>query len=252
MVEHEGFLKAVKHYRDAGAKFVSLKTGAYRVSDLARALRYASDAEIDLLTIDGAGGGTGMSPWRMMNEWGIPTIYLHSLAYKWASKLKSKGKYVPDMAIAGGFSLEDHIFKALALGAPYFKAVCMGRALMIPAFVGKNIEKWVKDDKLPTEIKKFGDVPERIFITFESLKSKFGKDFKKLPLGAIAMYTFSDRLKLGLQQLMAGARKFAIKHLDRNDLVSLTKEAAEVTGIPYVMESDLEEAERILLDGGRL
>jgi hypothetical protein len=29
-------------------------------------------------------------------------------------------------------------------------------------------------------------------------------------------------------------------------LVSLTREAAEVTGIPYVMESDMEEADRIL------
>lgn len=246
MVEHEGFVKAVKHYRDAGAKFVSLKTGAYRISDLARAIRYASDAEIDLLTIDGAGGGTGMSPWRMMNEWGIPTIYLQSLAYKFASQLKAKGKYVPDMAMAGGFSLEDHIFKALAMGAPYFKAVCMGRALMIPAFIGKNIKKWIEEEKLPTDVKKYGDVPERIFITYEALKTKYGKDFEKLPLGAIAMYTFCDRLKLGLQQLMAGARKFAINYLDRNDLVSLTKEAAEVTGIPYVMESDMEEAERIL------
>lgn len=247
MVEHEGFVKAVKHYRNAGAKFISLKTGAYRISDLARALRYASDAEIDFLTIDGAGGGTGMSPWRMMNEWGIPTIYLQSIAYKFASQLKAKGKYVPDLAIAGGFSLEDHIFKALALGAPFFKALCMGRALMIPAFVGKHIQKWIQEEKLPTEIKKFGDVPERIFITYETLKSKYGNDFEKLPFGAIAMYTFCDRLKLGLQQFMAGARKFAIQYIDRNDLVSLTKEASEVTGIPYVMESDMEEAERILL-----
>lgn len=247
MVEHEGFVKAVKHYRNAGAKFISLKTGAYRISDLARALRYASDAEIDFLTIDGAGGGTGMSPWRMMNEWGIPTIYLQAIAYKFASQLKAKGKYVPDLAIAGGFSLEDHIFKALALGAPFFKALCMGRALMIPAFVGKHIQKWIQEEKLPTEIKKFGDVPERIFITYETLKSKYGNDFEKLPLGAIAMYTFCDRLKLGLQQFMAGARKFAIQYIDRNDLVSLTKEASEVTGIPYVMESDMEEAERILL-----
>ena len=61
------------------------------------------------------------------------------------------------------------------------------------------------------------------------------------------MYTFCDRLKLGLQQLMAGARKFAIQYIDRSDLVSLTKEATEVTGIPYVMESDMEEADRILL-----
>ncbi len=247
MVEYDGFVKTVNHYRNAGAKFVSLKTGAYRAPDLARALRYASDAGVDLLTIDGAGGGTGMSPWRMMNEWGIPTIYLQALAYKFASKLKAKGKHVPDLAMAGGFSLEDHIFKALALGSPYFKAVCMGRALMIPAFVGKNIGRWIQEEKLPPEIRKHGDVPERIFISYETLKTRFGKDFKKLPMGAIALYTFADRLKLGLQQLMAGARKFSLPYIDRNDIVSLTREAAEVTGIPYVMESDLEEADRILL-----
>ena len=249
MVEFEGFEKSVRRYRSAGAKFVSLKTGAYRVSDLARAIRYCSDAEIDLLTIDGAGGGTGMSPWRMMNEWGIPTLYLQAIAYKFASQLKAKGRYVPDMAIAGGFSLEDHIFKALALGAPHFKAVCMGRALMIPAFVGKNIKKWIDEDKLPVEIKKYGDIPERIFITTETLKAKYGKDFARIPWGAVAMYTFADRLKLGLQQLMAGSRKFGLQHIDRNDIVSLTRECTDVTGIPYVMDSDMKEAERILCNG---
>ena len=83
--EYDNFMKATEHYRKVGAKFVSLKTGAYRASDLARALRYCSDAKIDMLTIDGAGGGTGMSPWRMMNEWGIPTIYLQALTMKFAS-----------------------------------------------------------------------------------------------------------------------------------------------------------------------
>ena len=51
---------------------------------------------------------------------------------------------VPDIAFAGGFSAEDHIFKALALGAPFVKAVCMGRALMIPGMVGKNIGRWLE------------------------------------------------------------------------------------------------------------
>jgi len=46
---------------------------------------------------------------------------------------------VPDLAMAGGFSSEDGIYKVLAMGSPHFKAVCMGRALMIPGFVGKNI-----------------------------------------------------------------------------------------------------------------
>jgi len=246
MVEYEGFMKSAEYLRKIGAKFVSLKTGAYRISDLARAIKFASDAELDLLTIDGAGGGTGMSPWRMMNEWGIPTIYLEALAYKFASELRAKGRYVPDLAIAGGFSLEDHIFKAIALGAPFVKAVCMGRATMIPAMVGKNIQRWMSEEKLPPEIKKYGDSAETIFVSAETLKAKYGKSYKKLPLGAIGMYTFCDRLQLGLQQLMAGARKFAIKYLDRSDLVSLTHEASEVTGIPYVMESDMDEAERIL------
>ena len=247
MVDYESFEKTVKHYREAGAKFISLKTGAYRITDLARALRFASDAGVDFVTIDGAGGGTGMSPWRMMNEWGIPTIYLQSIAYNFAKELEKKDKYVPDLAIAGGFSLEDHIFKALALGAPYFKAVCMGRALMIPAHVGKNIQKWQQEDKLPPEIAKYGTSVEEIFITAETLKKEYGSDFNKLPWGAIAMYTFVDRLILGLKQLMAGARKFSIEYLDRSDLVALTKEASEVTGIPYVMEADMDEAREILL-----
>ena len=45
---------------------------------------------------------------------------------------------------------------------------------------------------------------------------------------------------------MAGARKFSLKYIDRNDLVALTRDAAEVSGITYVMDSDAEEVEKIL------
>jgi hypothetical protein len=60
------------------------------------------------------------------------------------------------------------------------------------------------------------------------------------------MYSYIDRLRQGLQQLMAGARKFALEYIDRNDLVALTREAADVSGIPYVMESDQREIDKIL------
>ena len=138
MVTEEGFYKEVERLRGLGAKYVTLKTGADRPADLARAIRFASTAKIDLLTIDGAGGGTGMSPWRMMNEWGIPTVYLEALTYRMCEQLRAQGDYVPPIAIAGGLSLEDHIFKALALGAPYIKAICLGRAIMAAAMVGKT------------------------------------------------------------------------------------------------------------------
>ncbi|MBI2952713.1 MAG: FMN-binding glutamate synthase family protein [Chloroflexi bacterium] len=246
MVGEDEFYQEVERLRRLGAKYVTLKTGAYRPADLARAIKFASAAKIDLLTIDGAGGGTGMSPWRMMNEWGVPTIYLEAMVYSFAKRLEEQGAYVPDIAMAGGFSLEDHIFKAIALGAPYVKAVCMGRATMIPAMIGKNIAHWMVEGKLPKDVAKYGSTVEQIFVGAAALREKYGKDYERIPAAAIGMYTFCDRLGAGLQQLMAGARKFALKHLTRDDLISLTRECADVTGIPYVMESDTLEIDRIL------
>jgi glutamate synthase domain-containing protein 2 len=249
MVSEEGFHQEVERLRKIGAKHISLKTGAYRPADLARAVKFASDAAIDLLTVDGAGGGTGMSPWRMMNEWGIPTVYLESLLYQYLQQLEKKGAYIPCCAMAGGLSLEDHIFKAIALGAPYIKAICLGRASMTAAMVGNTIGEMIKKGKVPPEIGKYGTNVEHIFILASQLKAKYGKDFEKIPAGAIGMITYFDRLNAGLQQLMAGARKFALQYISRDDLVALTRESAEVSGIPYVMESDRAEVEKILNSG---
>ncbi len=246
MVTEEGFHKEIERLKRIGTKHISLKTGAYRAADLARAVKYASDAKIDLLTVDGAGGGTGMSPWRMMNEWGIPTVYLESLLYQCLKKLDHKGAFIPSCAMAGGLALEDHIFKAFALAAPYIKAICLGRASMTAAMVGNTIGEMIKKGKVPPDIAKYGTDIEHVFILAAKLKDKFGKDFQKIPAGAIGMITYFDRLNAGLQQFMAGARKFALKYITREDLIALTRESAEVSGIPYVMESDQDEVEKIL------
>jgi glutamate synthase domain-containing protein 2 len=245
MVDEEGFYKEAERLRSLGAKYVTLKTGAYRAADLARAIKYSSEAKIDLLTIDGAGGGTGMSPWRMMCEWGIPTVQLECLTYQMCERLKAKGAYIPPIAIAGGLSLEDHLFKAIALGAPYVKAICLGRALMTAAMVGKTHGKLMAE-KMELEGEDVEEGYQRLFAVGAQLKERFGSDFAKLPPGAIGMYSYIDRMHQGLQQLMAGARKFALQHIDRNDLVALTREAADVSGIPYVMEHDLKEIDEIL------
>jgi glutamate synthase domain-containing protein 2 len=247
-IDQEGFMKEVERIRSLGAKRVTLKTGAYPMRELAMAIRWSSDAEIDLLTIDGAPGGTGMSPWRMMNEWGIPSIYLHSMAYELCRRLADRGRRVPDIAFAGGFSSEDHVFKALALGAPYCKAVCMGRALMIPGMVGKNTEKWLRgeDKGLPASVSRYGSTKEEIFMNYEVLKEKYGPEADKLPLGAVGIFSAVDKIKVGLQQLMAGSRSWEVPYIGREDLFSLTEECAKVTGIPYVMEAFREEAIRII------
>lgn len=245
-IDQEAFMKEVERLRKVGAKRVTLKTGAYSMRELALAIKWCSEAKVDLLTIDGAGGGTGMSPWRMMVEWGIPTFYIEAMTYKLCTKLAAKGAYVPSIAIGGGLSTEDHIFKVLAMGAPYVKAVCMGRALMIPGMVGKNIGNWLEEGKLPRTVSQYGTTVEEIFVNYETLKDKYGDQVKELPLGAIGFYTFADKLRIGLQQLMAGSRNFRLSTISRNDLMALTEEAAKISGIPYLMDAYREEAERII------
>ncbi|MBW1897884.1 MAG: FMN-binding glutamate synthase family protein, partial [Deltaproteobacteria bacterium] len=102
----EDFMSSVDYLRSIGFKRVTLKTGSYGMEELAMAIKFASDANLDLLTIDGSGGGTGMSPWNMMQSWGVPSINLHSKAYEYASMLSAKGQNVVDMSFAGGFALE--------------------------------------------------------------------------------------------------------------------------------------------------
>jgi glutamate synthase domain-containing protein 2 len=246
MVEYGSFLARVEELRKAGARYVFLKTGAYRPADLARAVKFASDARLDLLTVDGAGGGTGMSPWRMMNEWGIPTVYIQALLVKYLDKLAARGAYVPPVAIAGGFALEDLMFKGLAIGAPYVKAIGMARSPLSAAMVGKTVGEAVKTGKVPNEYKKYGETLEQVFIAAAELKEKLGSEaFARLPVGAVGVYTYFERLAQGLRQFMCGARKFALAYITRDDVAALTREAAEITGIRYIMDVDAEEVEEI-------
>ncbi len=246
-IDEESFYAEVQRLRDLGFKRVTLKTGAYGLRELAMAIKWSSKAKIDLLTIDGAPGGTGMSPWRMMEEWGMPSLYLHSAAYEFCKKLADRGEQVPDMAFAGAFSSEDGVFKALALGASFTKAVCMGRALMIPGMVGKSIQQWLKDGKLPNTVGQFGSTPEEIFVCYEDVRNIVGaNEMKNIPLGAVGVYSYCEKIKVGLQQLMAGARCFSVPAITRRELMSLTEECAKVTGIPYLMDAYREEAMEIL------
>lgn len=246
MVTLDGFMQRVEQLRKLGAKHVTLKTGAYRPEDTARAVKYASICELDLLTVDGAGGGTGMSPWRMMNEWGIPVVEIHSLVHEYYKKLEAKKCFLPDLAYAGGFTFEDQMFKGLALGAPYTKLIGYARAPLAAAMVAKNIGKAIEAQNLPIYIQRFGMGVDEVFVTAHELRQELGDRFKKLPTGAIGVYTYNQRLAQGLRQFMAGARKFATKFITRDDIAALTLDAARISGIDYIMDVDKKAADAML------
>jgi hypothetical protein len=253
----EDFMSTVEYLRGLGFNRVTLKTGSYGMEELAMAIKFSTDAQLDLLTIDGSGGGTGMSPWNMMQSWGVPSIILHAKAHEYANMLAAKGRQVVDMSFAGGFALEDHIFKALALGAPYTKLVCMGRAIMIPGFLGANIEGSIYPERrervngnwneLPKTVLEEGKTADEIFAGYHDLEKLVGRDeMKNIPYGAIAFYTLADKLACGVQQLMAGARKFSLKEINRSDIFSGNRETARETGIPHVSDVNDESARKIL------
>lgn len=254
----ENFMNAVSYLRKLGYKRITLKTGSYGMEGLASAMKLATEADLDLLTIDGSGGGTGMSPWNMMESWGVPSLQLHSKAYEYAKIIEETNGRVVDLAFAGGLAREDHMFKALALGAPYTKLICMGRATMIPAYVGANIEGVLKPDrkevvngnwnKLPAWMtKEIGTSVESLFAGYFDVQKKVGKDeMANIPYGAIGLWTMADKLSAGLQQLLAGARKFDVNEISRADLFAGNEETAKVTGVPYVMDAGDEIAKNIL------
>jgi len=253
----EDFMSAVEYLRSLGFTRITLKTGSYGMEELAMAIKFSTDAGLDLLTIDGSGGGTGMSPWNMMQSWGVPSINLHSKAYEYASMLAAKGQKVVDMSFAGGFALEDSIFKGLALGAPFTKLICMGRGIMIPGFVGANIQGALNPElrgglnghwaELPRTVKAVGNSAKEIFAGYFDVEKKVGKDeMKNIPFGAIAFYTMADKLYCGLQQLLAGARKFSVTQITREDIFAGNRETAKETGIMHMCDANDQSARKIL------
>ena len=88
---------------------------------------------------------------------------------------------------------------------------------------------------------------EEIFVCYEDVKDMVGADeIKNIPLGAIGIYSYAEKLRVGLQQLMAGTRCFSVPVISQRDLMSLTDECAKFTGIPYLMDAYREEATAIL------
>jgi len=252
MPKEKDFLEDIDWLRGQGVKYVTLKTGAYRPSHVAFTMKLASEAKLNYLTFDGAGGGTGMSPVPMMDEMSTPTLYLEAQILKCAEILRKKGKYVPDIVIAGGFISESQMYKAIAMSnfgnGPYVKAVLMARSPLTAVMKSSYFLELSEQGKLPkTFVNRYGDTPEKFFIATPELKKACGDRFKDIPWEAVGLYTYlNDRLGVGLKQLLAGSRKWKLNMINRGNLVSLTERAAKVTGIPLPEDAEVDAIESIL------
>lgn len=215
-IDEEKFRRNVEHLRQVGAKRVALKTGAGDPRELALAIKWASKARVDLLTIDGAGSGSVMGSAETGQEGCVPTFSLQGMACNFAKKLAARGERIPHLAMAGGFSTEDQLFKVLAQGSPYFRAVFTSWSRMMSDSV-------------------------------EGLSTKYGKtSVDRMPPGTLDIYTHLEKLRSGLTRLMAGARSSRLDMLKRDHVRPSTEDASRLSGIPCGMDHAMEEAEQIL------
>lgn len=226
----------IETLRELGVERICFKTGPFAPKDLIRIVKMASENKIDMITVDGAGGGTGNSPIKMMNEWGIPTIELVLVMKKIYKHLSNQFEVMPQLAIGGGIVTEDQVYKTLALGAPYVTFACIGRGSMAAAMSGKVVGDLISQDRIPKQYERYGNTIDRIFVDYNQVKSLFENVSIELPLGALGVYSYMNRVAYGFKQLMALNRKFDISFINQEDIVPLTLEASKISGLPTYEE----------------
>ena len=211
--------------RDMGAKNIYFKMAGFDRVDIERVLRLACEAQVDMVTFDGAGGGSGYSPSKMMNEWSLPTICLEDAVVRICEQLKSEGSTLPAMVMTGGFASEDQVFKGLAYGDGHVLGIGLCRASMAAAMTGKTIGVEIKNGNVPERFKPYGSTIEEIFCDLPDLRAIYGKRANEFSTGAIGVFSYLNKIAFGLKHFAALNRKFNIDFLDKSDLIPLTSEA---------------------------
>jgi hypothetical protein len=107
---------------------VGMGRGIHQLIQVLNKIKKEQNVLLECLTIDGYGGGTGMSPWLIMNEVGLPSFYVFSREFDVNF----------DILLAGGYINGVDITKAMMLGA---SGAAMGRAFLIAAQEGANCIK---------------------------------------------------------------------------------------------------------------
>ena len=227
----EYFVQRFDQLRTLGAKNIYLKMAGYDPLDIEKVLQIGSVAKVDMITFDGAGGGSGYSPNKMMNEWGLPTILLEKVVYEIVNRMKAAGQWVPAITMTGGYASEDQVFKSLAFGNNDVTAIGLCRSSMAAANMGKRIGEMIKAGNVPKNFQKYGKTVEEIFGDLADLRALYGLEANDFSPGAIGVFSYLQKIAYGLKHFGALNRKFNVNLWDRSDLIPLTELAKEAMSI---------------------
>jgi methylamine---glutamate N-methyltransferase subunit C len=213
-------------------KPIYVKVGATRVN---HDVKLAIHAGADVIVVDGMQGGTAATQTVFIEHVGIPTLAALRQAMEAIDDLHMRGKV--QLIISGGIRSGADVAKALAMGAD---AVAIGQGVLMA--LGCNSSSYVQDGKHVSAVEDYarlgttpghchhchtGRCPVGVTTQDAALEQRLHPD-----VGARRLTNYLKTLNMELTTIARACGKQDVHHLEREDLVALTVEAAAMANVP--------------------
>src|SRR5215469_2436395 len=211
---------------------IYVKMGATRVRE---DVKLAVKAGADVVVIDGMQGGTAATQQTFIEHTGIPTLAALPLAIEALDEMNVLGEV--QLIISGGIRTGADVAKALALGAD---AVAIGQGVLMA--LGCNSATYVHNGArvdVTADYAKLetapgychhchtGRCPVGITTQLPELEARMTPEW-----GAQRLKNYLQVLTMELTTLARACGKSNVHHLEREDVVALTIEAAAMAKVP--------------------
>lgn len=213
-------------------KPIYVKVGATRVFN---DVKLAVHSGADVVVVDGMQGGTAATQTCFIEHIGIPTLAAVRQAVDALEDLDMKGKV--QLIVSGGIRSGPDVAKALAMGAD---AVAIGQGVLIA--LGCNSDSYIQNgEHLPAgegyaslgtaagfcHHCHTGKCPVGITTQDAILEQRLHPE-----VGAKRLRNYLKTLNMELTTIARACGKQNVHHLEREDLVALTVEAAAMANLP--------------------
>jgi glutamate synthase domain-containing protein 2 len=224
----------IKELREATdwQKPIYVKIGATRVY---HDVKLCVHAGADVIVVDGMQGGTAATQLAFIEHVGIPTLAAVRQAVEALEELNVKEQV--QLVVSGGIRTGADVAKALAMGAD---AVAIGQGVLMA--LGCNADTYVQNGVHRSAIKDYqrlktsagachhchtGRCPVGVTTQDPVLEQRLSPE-----VGAKRVKNYLKTLNMELTMIARACGKQNVHHLEREDLVALTVEAAAMAAIP--------------------
>jgi len=213
-------------------KPIYVKVGATRVN---HDVKLAIHAGADVIVVDGMQGGTAATQTVFIEHVGIPTLAAVRQAVEAIDDLNMRGKV--QLIVSGGIRTGADVAKAIAMGAD---AVAIGQGVLMA--LGCNSESYVVAGEhlsAREDYAKLGTAPGfchhchtgRCPVGVTTQDAVLERRLEPAT-GARRLTNYLRTLNMELTTLARACGKQDVHHLEREDLVALTVEAAAMANVP--------------------